>query len=172
MQQFVDTGGRINDSLGLSAQVRLVNDMPNAVWEARVLRISESIDATRQTLGVVVGVDKPYEKIIPGQRPPLLKGMYTAVELLAPQRMAMVIPRKAMHQGRVYIADANDRLKIRAVEIQFGQEDVVVVRGGLDEGERVIITDLTPVIEGMPLQVTAAAAAETELTQHALGVYR
>ncbi len=172
MQQFVDTGGHINDSLGLSAQVRLVSNMPNAVWEARVLRISESIDATRQTLGVVVGVDKPYEKIIPGQRPPLLKGMYTAVELLAPQRSAMVIPRKAMHQGRVYIADANDKLEIRAVEIQFGQEDVVVVRSGLDEGERVIITDLTPVIEGMPLQVTATAAAETELEQHALGVYR
>jgi hypothetical protein len=72
----------------------------------------------------------------------------------------------------VYIADANDRLEIRVVEIQFGQEDIVVVRGGLDEGERVIITDLTPVIEGMPLQVTAAAAAETELAQHALGVYR
>lgn len=172
MRQFVDTGGRINDSLGLSAQVRLVSEMPNAVWEARVLRISESIDATRQTLGVVVGVDKPYEKIIPGQRPPLLKGMYTAVELLAPQRTAMVIPRKAMHQGRVYIADANDRLEIRAVEIEFGQEDVVVVRSGIDEGERVIITDLTPVIEGMPLQVIASAAAETELRQHALGVYR
>ncbi|MGD8350528.1 MAG: HlyD family secretion protein, partial [Gammaproteobacteria bacterium] len=66
VQQFVQTGGRINESLGLSARVRLVNGMPEAVWEARVLRISEAIDPTRQTLGVVVGVDDPYEKIIPG----------------------------------------------------------------------------------------------------------
>ncbi|NNL54384.1 MAG: HlyD family secretion protein, partial [Woeseia sp.] len=85
-QQFVLTGGRINDSLGLSARVRLVNDMPEAVWDARVLRISESIDATRQTLGIVVGVDNPYEKMIPGRRPPLIKGMYTAVDLLAPEQ--------------------------------------------------------------------------------------
>lgn len=172
LQQFVATGGRINESLGLSAQVRLVSDMPNAVWEARVLRISESIDATRQTLGVVVGVDNPYEKIIPGQRPPLLKGMYTAVELLAPQRTAMVIPRRALHQGRVYIADADDRLVIRAVEVQLGQEDIVVLRAGIAEDERVIVTDLTPVIDGMPLQVIEAAQAQAELERHALGVYR
>ena len=172
VQQFVQTGGRINDSLGLTARVRLVGDMPNAVWDARVLRLSEAIDATRQTIGVVVGVDRPYEKIVPGKRPPLLKGMYTAIDLLAPERTAMVIPRKALHQGRLYLADADDRLLIRQVEVQLGQDDIVVVRSGLEAGERVIITDLTPVIEGMPLQLTTALEAEAELQQHALGVYR
>ena len=172
VRQFIQTGGRINESLGLVAQVRLVSDMPTARWEARVLRISESIDATRQTLGVVVGVDKPYEKIIAGQRPPLLKGMYTAVDLMAPQRLAMVIPRKALHEGRVYIAGADDRLEIRAIEILFSQNDLVIVKSGLEDNERVVITDLTPIIEGMPLQVTEAMQFETELEQHALGVYR
>ena len=172
VRQFIETGGRINESLGLVAMVRLVSDMPNAIWEARVLRISESIDATRQTLGIVVGVDKPYEKIVVGQRPPLLKGMYTAVDLMAPQRLAMVIPRKALHEGRVYIADSDGRLEIRAVDIQFSQDDLVVVEAGLEMNDRVIITDLTPVIEGMPLQVNEAREFETELQQHALGVYR
>jgi len=172
VQQFVETGGRINDSLDLSARVRLVGDLPNAVWEARVLRLSEAIDETRQTIGIVVGVDKPYEKIIPGQRPPLLKGMYTAVELLAPERSAMVIPRKALHQGRLYLANADDRLEIRAVEVTLGQDDIVVVSAGLEAGERVIITDLTPVIEGMPLQAITSLEAEAELERHALGVYQ
>ena len=172
MRQFIETGGHINDSLGLAAEVRLVGNMPNAIWEARVLRVSESIDATRQTLGVVVGVDNPYEKIVAGQRPPLLKGMYTAVNLMAPQRLAMVIPRKALHEGRVYLAGADGRLEIRSVEIQFSQDDLVVVSSGLEANERVVITDLTPVIEGMPLQVTEATQYEAELKQHALGVYR
>jgi multidrug efflux pump subunit AcrA (membrane-fusion protein) len=171
VSQFIETGGRINESLGLAAEVRLVGDMPNATWEARVLRISESIDATRQTLGVIVGVDKPYEKIVAGQRPPLLKGMYTAVNLMAPQRLAMVIPRKALHEGRVYLAGADGRLEIRAVDILFGQDDLVVVKAGLEVDDRVVITDLTPVIEGMPLQVTEATQFTTELEQHALGVY-
>jgi multidrug efflux pump subunit AcrA (membrane-fusion protein) len=172
VRQFIETGGRINESLGLVAMVRLVSDMPNAIWEARVLRISESIDATRQTLGIVVGVDNPYEKIVVGQRPPLLKGMYTAVDLMAPQRLAMVIPRKALHEGRVYIADSDGRLEIRAVDIQLSQDDLVVVESGLEVNDRVVITDLTPVIEGMPLQVNEAREFEAELEQHALGVYR
>ena len=146
-----------------------MNDMPSAVWEARVLRISDSIDATRQTLGIVVGVDNPYEKIIPGKRPPLIKGMYTAVDLYAPSRPAMVIPRKALHQGRVYIANGDDKLDIRPVDIQLTQGDLVVIRSGIEEGERVIITDLIPVIEGMPLQVTVASDFEAELKQRAVG---
>lgn len=169
VQQFVQTGGRINESLGLSARVRLVNGMPEAVWEARVLRISEAIDATRQTLGVVVGVDDPYEKIIPGRRPPLLKGMYTAVDLFAPQREAMVIPRLALHEGRVYLADADDRLEIRPVDVQMTQGELAVIRDGIEIGERVIVNDLVPIIEGMPLQVGPAPKMEEELRQRALG---
>lgn len=168
-EQIFRAGGRINDSLNLSAKVRLVNDMPSAVWEARVLRISDSIDATRQTLGVVVGVDNPYEKIIPGKRPPLIKGMYTAVDLYAPARPAMVVPRKAVHQGRIYIANSENKLVIRPVDIQLIQANMVVIRSGVEAGERVIITDLIPVIEGMPLQVTAATNFEHKLKLRAVG---
>jgi len=168
-RQIILTGGRINDRLGLTARVRLVNGMPGANWEARVLRISEAIDATRQTLGIVVGVDNPYQKMIPGKRPPLLKGMYTAVDLLAPARSAMVIPRKALHQGRVYLANAEDRLVIRPVEVQLTQGDMAVIRSGIEAGERVIVTDLVPVIEGMPLQVTLASQLEADLLRRAGG---
>ena len=169
LQQFVQTGGRINESLGLSARVRLVNGMPEAVWDARVLRISEAIDVTRQTLGVVVGVDDPYEKIIPGRRPPLLKGMYTAVDLFAPRRRALVIPRRALHEGRVYIADADDRLEIRSVDVQLTQGELAVIRGGIEIGERVIVNDLVPVIAGMPLEVKLVAGVEQDLRRRALG---
>lgn len=167
--QFVQTGGHINDSLGLGARVRLVQDLPDAVWDARVLRISEAIDPTRQTLGIVVGIDNPYEKIIPGRRPPLLKGMYTAVDLFAPERQAMVIPRRALHEGRVYIASNDDRLQIRPVDVQLVQGDLVVIRAGIEVGERVIITDLVPVIEGMPLQVNLDPETEAYLGQRAVG---
>jgi multidrug efflux pump subunit AcrA (membrane-fusion protein) len=169
MREFIQTGGRINESLGLSARVRLVSGLPGAVWEARVLRISEAIDATRQTLGIVVGVDNPYQKIIPGIRPPLLKGMYTAVDLLAPIQAALVVPRKAVHEGRVYIANDEDRLEIRPIEIRLIQGDLVVIRSGIEIDERIIVTDLTPVIEDMPLQVSTAEQAEAELRRSAAG---
>ncbi len=155
--------------LNLSARVKLVGDMPDAGWEAEVLRFSESIDPTRRTLGVVVGVDRPYEKVIPGKRPPLLKGMFTAVELYAPPRDAIIIPRKAVHHGRVYIVNDEDRLEIKVIEIQQYQDDLVVVGAGLQEGDRLIINDLVPVIEGMPLLPLHASDYEKSLQQRARG---
>ena len=116
-----------------------------------------------------MGVDNPYQKMIPGKRPPLLKGMYTAVDLLAPATSAMVIPRKAIHQGRVYLASAEDRLVIRPVEVQLTQGDMAVIRSGIEAGERVIVTELVPVIEGMPLQVTMASQLEADLLRRAGG---
>jgi len=168
-ERIIHTGGRINDSLNLSASVRLVNGMPMATWEARVLRISDSIDATRQTLGLVVGVDDPYEKIIPGKRPPLIKGMYTAVDIFAPAYPTMVVPRKAIHQGRVYIANSENRLEIRPVEVRLIQGDLVVISSGIEPGEQIIITDLIPVIEGMPLQLITATEFEDEMKKRAIG---
>ena len=153
--------------LNLTARVKLVGNLPDAIWDAEVLRISESIDPIRRTLGIVVGVDRPYEKIIPGRRPPLLKGAFTAVEFYAPIREAIVIPRKAIHHGRVYIVDKDKRMQIKSVEIQQQQGDLAVIRSGLEEGEKIIISDLVPVIEGMPLSPIVATAYQTELINRA-----
>jgi HlyD family secretion protein len=155
--------------LRLTARVKLVGDMPDAIWDAEVLRISESIDPIRRTLGIVVGIDRPYEKIIPGRRPPLLKGMFTAVELYAPKREAIVIPRKAIHHGRVYVAGEDQRLHIKPVEIQQQQGDLVVISSGLQVGDQIIISDVVPVIEGMPLSPIVDTEYQAELIKRASG---
>lgn len=81
----------------------------------------------------------------------------------------MVIPRKAIHHGRVYVASKDNRLQIKAVEIQQQQGDLVVIRNGLEEGEQVIINDLVPVIEGMPLAPVRASDYEKALVKRASG---
>lgn len=167
-----NTGENMQDimsKLKLSAKVRLIGGMPFAHWEARVLRLSEAIDPTRRTLGIVVGVDNPYEKVIPGKRPPLLKGMYTAVHLYGPERQAMVIPRKAMHQGRVYVVNKDNKLEIKPVKLQFQQNDLAVISNGITEGDKIIINDLIPVIEGMPLDPVVSAEISESLRKSAIG---
>ncbi len=166
-------------SMNLEARVRLVGDNSQlTVWDGTLLYLSESVDPTRDTLGLVVAVDKPYEGIIPGKRPPLLKGMYTSVEFFAPVRPALVLPRKAVHQGRVYVATDENTLSIRPVNILFTQGDMVVLAGsedagsedaGLKTGEKVIISDVVPVMEGMPLKVIPAVAYAKQLRQTAVG---
>ena len=151
--------------LQLTATVSLIGGTSEAVWDAQLLRFSESIDPIRRTLGVVVAVDNPYQKVIPGKRPPLIKGMYTAVDLYAPEYPAIVIPRNTLHEGRVYIANAEQRLEIRPVKVLFQQGNIVVIDSGLKTDEQLIINDLIPVIEGMPLQPVINAEAESQLLQ-------
>ena len=78
--------------------------------------------------------------------------MYTAVDLYAPAYSAIVIPRSALHEGRVYLSNAQQKLEIRPVNVLFNQDNLVIIESGLEVGEQIIINDLIPVIEGMPLQ--------------------
>ncbi|SIS89652.1 efflux RND transporter periplasmic adaptor subunit [Neptunomonas antarctica] len=157
----------ILEQLQLVANVRLVGGSTEAVWAAKLLRFSESVDPVRRTLGVVVAVDNPYQKVIPGKRPPLIKGMFTAVDLYAPEYSALIIPRSALHEGRVYIANADQQLEIRPVSVQFQQGNLLVIDAGLNAGEQIIINDLIPVIEGMPLQPILNTQFEMNLQHRA-----
>ncbi len=154
----------------LQATVSLVGfDGNDATWEGKLLRIGESIDPTRDTINLVVAVNDPYGSIIPGKRPPLLKGMYTQVEFLTTAQDHLVIPRRAIHQGRVYVAMPDNKLEIREVNIIHKQGSLIVIDSGISEGEKIIITDVIPVIQGLPLKPIHALAAEEQLAQSALG---
>jgi len=158
----------------LEVRVRLVGDTDGSVyWEGQLRRLSESVDPVRDTLGMVVEVANPYAGIIPGKKPPLLKGMSTAVEFYSPLKPTLVLPRKAVHQGRVYIADENNQLIIVPVNILFMQGNMMIP----DEqsaarlaGRKIIISDVIPVMQGLPLKVIHAEEYEQELARRALAL--
>jgi len=139
-------------SLNLKASVALVSGDDKTTWRARVVRFSESIDPLRRTLAVTVAVDEPYQGVVIGKRPPLLKGMYVAVTLTAPPYKAIVIPRSAVHLGRAYVINKKDQLAIRKLDIKSQQGEEVVISKGLKSGDQLIINDLMPIIIGMPLK--------------------
>jgi len=143
--------------LGLSAEVRLNTGDFTAAWTARFDRLSATIDPQTRTVGLIVAVDEPYRQAIPGRRPPLAKNMYVEVELRGPpQDDRIVVPRVAIHRGPggdmvVYLADAEDRLVFRPIQVGARQSNFYVVESGLDGGERLVVSDLIPAIEGMLL---------------------
>jgi len=154
----------------LEAKVRIVGGDLHTVWDGVLLRISESVDPTRDTLGMVVAVDNPYAGVIPGVRPPLLKGMYASVEFLAQPREMLVIPRKALHEGRVYVVSEENTLSIRPVQIDYSQGQLVVIKEGLEEGDKIITSDLVPVIEGIKLELIESDEFQKEIAALALGI--
>jgi RND family efflux transporter MFP subunit len=134
----------------LGVTIRRRSGDVSAEWEGRFERLRESLDTQTRMLGIVVAVDKPYEKVIPGRRPPLLRGTFCEVELRGVVREGrLVIPRSSLHDGHVYVLDGEERLRRRPVEIDFAQANFVCLRSGLHSGDTVVVSDPTPAIEGM-----------------------
>ena len=160
---------KLPDLLSLSAVVRLGGGV-DIEWRARFTRVSDTIDPETRTVGVIVAVDDPYRQAIPGVRPPLSKNMYVEVELRGtPRPGQIVIPRAALHERRVYVVGAEDRLAMRDVEIAFFQADFAVIKRGLAAGERVVVSDPIPAIEGMLLEAIDDGAARDRLIAAAEG---
>ena len=162
--------GRLIERLGFQAVVRLSAGDVTYEWPADFRRVRETVDPVTRTVGVVVAVDEPYRGTRLGERPPLAKNMYVAVDLIGRrQPPAIVVPRSALHQDLVYVANGDSRLERRAVEIGLRQADFVTIISGLEEGELVIVSDLSPAVEGMLLRVVEAPDLLQRLRAQAMG---
>jgi multidrug efflux pump subunit AcrA (membrane-fusion protein) len=75
----------------------------------------------------------------------------------------VVIPRSAVRGGAVHVADGENRLRRRPVRKLFDQGAMSVVAEGLEPGDRVLVSDLVPAVEGMLLQVQVDEALSREI---------
>jgi multidrug efflux pump subunit AcrA (membrane-fusion protein) len=146
--------------LGIEATVRL--RLPGQIFErqARFARAAPGLAPGTRAVGVVVAVDQPYEGAVPRESPPLIKGMFMEVELRGrPYENRIVVPRAAIRAGRVYLAGVENRLVIRPVAVDFVQGEEAILASGLEEGDRLVVSDLIPAIEGMLLAPQPADAS-------------
>jgi membrane fusion protein, multidrug efflux system len=144
-----------------------------AEWQGRVARLREQFDPRTRTIGLVVVVDRPYEKAVPGKRPPLVQGMFCEVELRgAVRRGQIVVPRAALHDGHVFVLDGDSRLRRRPVDVAFVQGDFAGLQGGLEEGERLVVSDPAPAIDGLLVDPVADERLGERLAAAAAGEAR
>ncbi len=156
--------------LGLKAEVRLREDGVRASWPAELTRLSDTLDPKARTIGAIVEVAGPYTGVEPGVRPPLYKGLFVEVELTGrPIPDSLVVPRSALHDGRLYLVNGEGRLERRPVEVALVQPGYVVIGGGISAGERVVVSDLIPAIEGMLLTPQPDPGVLAELMVEAVG---
>ncbi|OQY50428.1 MAG: hypothetical protein B6230_06360 [Desulfobacteraceae bacterium 4572_89] len=96
--------------------------------------------------------------------------MYVEVELRGqPIPDRFVVPRSALHEEKIYICTPENRLKIKPVKIEFQMEDMAVLSTGVEQGERLVLSDLIPAVEGMLLKPVPALDIAEQLRQKALG---
>lgn len=157
-------------AMGLKAMIRLSTGTHTVFWPAEVSRVAGSIDPQTQSVGIVVSVADPYQRAQPGQRPPLVRGTFLEVELqgeAVPGQIA--VPAQAVREGKVYVVDESDRLKIQPVQLAFTQGGFSVVSKGLKPGSRLVVSDLVPAIEGMLLNPVEDKKTKRQLFTDATG---
>ena len=127
-------------------------------WQARVERVSDTLDPQTRTVGVTVSVSGSYQNIQPGVRPPLLEGMFTQVTLLGKSGNYLVMPRFAVHKHQVYVVTPDNTLQRKdLINVQL-QGDLALVNvhnqqgASVQEGEKIIVSDVFPAVNGMPVK--------------------
>lgn len=134
----------------ISAFVRIGS---GGAWPAQVKRFSDTVDPDTRSLGLIVGVDNPYDDAQPGTRTPLVKGMFAAVELAGPKIVdRTIVPHSAVVNGKIKVVTEDNRLAFLDAQIAFHHNDTVVLKSSLPVGTRVIVSDISPAIEGMLLR--------------------
>lgn len=146
----------------LGATVRFTSGDLNFDWTGEVVRLRGALDSVARTLGVTVAVDAPFDQARPGKRPPLVSGMYVEVELSGAARdNVFVIPRTAVQDGQVFVADTDNRLRKTPVTVAYRQGGMAVIGDGIEPGTRIVVSDVAPAIDGMLL----APTTDTDLTR-------
>ena len=119
--------------------------------EGFVYRLESELDRQTRTAYLLVAIDNPLE----GAGIPLLPGAYVDVILQGrTQQNAVSIPESALRNGdHVLVADEQNQLARKDVQLGWLDGDQAVLLGGLLPGDRVITTVIGFPIYGQNLQI-------------------
>ncbi len=123
--------------------------------DARVIQILPQLDAEARMAQVLVEVKDPLALSDPSvPLPKLLVGSYVQARVIGPTiRDVVRLPRAVVRDGDlVRIMNNSDELEIRQVSIAFREPDAVLISEGIEAGERIVTTNLSIAVSGLPLR--------------------
>ena len=123
-------------------------------WQGEVVRTEGEIDPKSRLVHVVARVEDPYGVREDVPSVPLAVGLFVQAEIEGPiVENAIVVPRYAMRDdSRILVVDDRNELHTREVEVLRIDRDEVLVQGPLSEGERICVSPLQVVVEGMTVR--------------------
>jgi RND family efflux transporter MFP subunit len=123
-------------------------------WQGQIVRSLGEIDSGSRMATVVIAVEDPYRLKPAGKSPVLQNGQFVEAQLLGTRLAEIIrIPRAALRADQqVWIADAEDRLRLRPVKILRREQQHLLLESGVQSGDRLILTTLSGAADGLLLR--------------------
>ena len=117
-------------------------------WEGEIVRTEAEIDKKSRMVHVIARIKNEADAT------PLQVGLYVEATIEGVEAEdVIVLPRNALRNGnQVLVVDEDDRLRFRDVEPLRLYRDQVLIKSGLESGERVCISVVQTAFDGMPVQ--------------------
>ena len=134
-------------------------------WDATLVRTEGVVDRNTRLTYAVARVDDPYALDEDADRPPLPIGTFVEADIVGRDASGLVVlPTEALHDGdTVYLANDEDELEVRAVDVVRTTPQRVYVSGSLNADDRVITTAIPAPVPGLKLNVRNVAETEPRL---------
>ena len=141
-----------------AATVHWQGDGRGYTWHGEVVRWEAGLDPGTRTMTLVIEVRDPWASFRPGEHPALQPGMFCRVDIAGTALSdAAVVPRTALHDGNtVFLAEAG-RLARREVQVARFRHDEAILSGGVQTGDKVVVSVLSAPVVGMKLRALEAA---------------
>jgi RND family efflux transporter MFP subunit len=152
---FLDMGlgaGQRGRSLGPTVDLAAMVGSQEQHWRGRIVRSEGRVDPDTGLLHLVAEVAEPYAG---HNATPLLSGLFVQAEIEGrPQSGLYTLPLAAVNAAQeVLLVDKDERLRIRRLDVLRHDPDRVLVRGGLNPGDRVVLEGVSVPVEGMRVKV-------------------
>jgi RND family efflux transporter MFP subunit len=146
---YLDTAG------GAQVELTAIIGSDARVWVGELNRV-EGINAATQQLNVIVRVNEPYGvNATSGGKFPLRVGQYVSARIAGQVlRDVFVIPRAALREEREVLVMTDDNtIERRAVTVAWSDDEFAAITVGLSHNDALVITPLSTVTDGTPVQV-------------------
>ena len=127
-------------------------------WTGTLVRTEAGIDASNNSVQAIVRVKQSAiaQEAGEGKRQvPLPVGLFVEASIRGKTIDGIfALPREVIRSGnRVLVVDAENRLRFREVEMLRLENDRVLIQSGLTAGERICMSPIQAVVDGMLVQV-------------------
>ncbi len=124
-------------------------------WHGKIVRMEGEIDPRSRMVHVVARVSDPYGMKGTQNKFPLSVGMFVTANISGQHYDEVVNIDRAALRGlsTVWIIDDESKLHFRKIEILRQEKGRVLVSSGLADGEKICLTALDAVTEGMEVKV-------------------